>query len=58
MKAVEGGEGVYKAAGDHGVPISTLRDRVIGKVKHGTKPGPKPYLDSKEGQIFLKECAL
>lgn len=31
-----------------GVPRSTLRDRVTGNVKHGTKPGPAPYLTKSE----------
>jgi len=29
----------------HGVPPSTLKDRLSGHVKHGDKPGPKPYLN-------------
>ena len=60
MKAVKDGGGVNRAAHDHGVPSSTLKDRLSGKVVHGTKPGPKPYLNSteeKELGTFLKECA-
>ena len=34
-----------KAANLHVVPRSTLKDR---HVKHGTKPGPKPYLTVEE----------
>lgn len=30
------------------MPRQTLRDRVSGRVTHGTKPGPKPYLSSVE----------
>ena len=60
MKAVEDGGPVRGAARDHGVPYSTLKDRVSGRVEHGTKPGPKPYLNTEEedelGQ-FLKNCA-
>ena len=33
-----------KAADVHGVPRSTLKDRLSGRVAHGTKSGPKPYL--------------
>lgn len=33
-----------KAADLHGVPRSTLKDRLSGRVIHGVKPGPKPYL--------------
>ena len=32
----------------HGVPRSTLKDRLSGRVKHGTKSGPKPYLSTEE----------
>ena len=36
------------AADLHGVPRSTLKDRLSGRVKHGTKSGPKPYLSAEE----------
>ena len=32
-----------QAAEVHGVPRSTLKDRLKGKVTHGMKPGPHPY---------------
>lgn len=48
LKAVKEGESILRAAKTHGVPRSTLQDRVKGRVVHGTKPGPRPYLDSKE----------
>ena len=32
----------------HGVPRSTLKDRLRGRVVHGTNPGPHPYLDAAE----------
>ena len=60
LKAVADGQGINRAAGDHGVPRTTLKDRVSGKVKHGTKPGPKPYLSTNEESelsAFLKETA-
>ena len=28
------------------VPRSTLKDRISGRVIHGTNPGPRPYLSS------------
>ena len=60
MKAVEDGGSVRGAAREHGVPYSTLKDRVSGRIEHGTRPGPKPYLNAEEenelGQ-FLKNCA-
>ena len=43
---------VNKAALLHGVPHTTLKDRLSGKVIHGIKTGPKPYLSAKE------ECDL
>ena len=39
-----------KAADLFGVPRSTLKDRLSGRVVHGTKPGPKPYLTRDEEQ--------
>ena len=60
MKAVESGSGINKAARDHGVPSTTLKDRINGKVEHGRKPGPQSYLsnfEERELGVFLKECA-
>ena len=37
-----------KAADLHGVPRSTLKDRLSGRVAHGVKPGPRPYLTVEE----------
>jgi len=30
------------------VPCTTLKDRIKGRVKHGTNPGPRPYLNEDE----------
>ena len=60
MKAVEDGSPVNQAARDHGVPKTTLRDRLSGRITHGSKPGPKPYLTSSEElelSSFIKESA-
>lgn len=60
MKAVKAGDGINQAARDHDVPPSSLKDRISGKVQHGQKPGPKPYLNKTEEHelgVFLKECA-
>ncbi len=60
LKAVQERTVINRAAGDHGVPASTLKDRVSGRVKRGVKPGPKPYLcTEKEGELisFFKTCA-
>ena len=32
----------------YNVPASTFKDRLSGRVKHGTNPGPAPYLTSSE----------
>ena len=37
-----------RAADMHGVPRSTLKDRLSGRVVHGVKPGPQPYLSADE----------
>ena len=37
-----------KAALLHGVPPSTLKDRLSGRVAHGSKPGPAKYLNNEE----------
>ena len=60
LKAVEEGVCVSKAARDFDIPRSTLYDRVRGKVVHGVKPGPEPYLsqtEEKELGSYLKHCA-
>jgi len=61
MKAVQTGiMGVNEAPIKHGVPKTTLKDRLSNRVTHGTKSGPKQYLnneDEKELAEFLKESA-
>lgn len=61
MKSVEEGlSGVNQAALLHGVPKTSLKNRLSGRVVHGTKPGPKPYLDrneEKELAEFLQRCS-
>ena len=49
IRAVNSGVPVKRAAEEHCVPRTTLRDRLSGKVVHGTKPGPKPYLSNEQG---------
>ena len=45
-----------------GVPQSTLKDRLSGRVIHGTKPRPKPYLtvdeEAKLSQHLLQSSAM
>ena len=49
LKAVkEGRMGVNRAALSYGVPLTTLKDRVAGRVLHGSNFGPQPYLTTEE----------
>ena len=52
MKAVRNGsaDSINAAAKIHGVPPTTLKNRLSGKVVDGTNPGPVPYLDNEEEQ--------
>ena len=45
MEAVSQGEGVNRSAVMYGVPSTTLKDRISGRVVHGTRPGPRPYIE-------------
>ena len=40
--------GINRSALEYGVPKTTLKDRIAGRVKHGTKPEPVAYLDPSE----------
>ena len=51
---------ISRAARNHGVPKSTLHDRISGNVIHGDKPGPKQLLspvEEAEFSEFLIEVA-
>ncbi len=49
MNAVrKDGVGVNAAAAQFGVPTTTLRNRLSGRVVHGNNPGPVPYLSPTE----------
>ena len=48
INSYKDGMGVIKAAALHGIPKTTLKDRVSGRVAHGSKSGPKSYLSSQE----------
>ena len=57
MTAVKGGCSAKRAAEEHGMPVSTLRDCISRRVIHGTKPGPRPYFsrtEETELSSFLK----
>ncbi len=61
MKAVkEGRMSVNRSALEFGVPRTTLKDRIAGRVVHGTNIGPKKYLSQEEEQElvnFLIKCS-
>ena len=51
--------GVNRAALEHSVPRTTLKDRLSGRIIHGSNIGPKPYLtqdEEKELAKFLINC--
>jgi len=48
IESVKAGMSGNRAADSHGVPRSTLKDRLSGRVIHGVKPGPQPYLTADE----------
>ena len=54
IAAVKNGMSVGRASVIHGVPRSTLHDRISGRVVHGTKSGPLPYLSHQEEDEFSK----
>ena len=55
MNAVAEGEmGINRAALEFGVPPTTLKDRIAGRVVHGSKSGPKPYLTHEEKLELVK----
>ena len=45
------------AVDTHGVPRSTFKDHINGKVLHGTRPGPVSYLTTEE-ETLLAEYLL
>ena len=53
---VKSGFSIRNAAKMHGVPRSSLWDRITGKVEHGAICGKQPIL-SKEDEAFLVETA-
>ena len=47
-------EWINSAAREHGVPITTLKNRLSGRVVHGTKSGPVPYASKIEETELVK----
>jgi len=54
LKAVAEGMGVNRAAMEYGVPRTTLKDRVAGRVQHDSNSGRAPYLTSSETIAIMK----
>ena len=55
----EGRMGINRAAVEYGVPKTTLKDRVSGRVSHGSLSGKTPYLSKdqeKELVTYLCTC--
>ena len=48
MKAVKRRIGITRATEEYNVPKTTLKGRLVRRVKHGSKSGPGPYLMSSE----------
>ena len=52
IEAVKEGYSIKRAAEEpHAVPRTTLQDRISGRVTHGDKPGPDPYLNKEEEEL-------
>ena len=60
-EAVKDVMGVNRAPLEHEVPRITLKDRISGRVIHGTNSGPKPYLTRVEEEelrlLVLSLCS-
>jgi hypothetical protein len=55
MKSVEDKKMTIRgAAKKYMVPYSTLKDRVHGRVRHGTKPGVKTALSPEEEEELVR----
>ena len=55
LEAVKSGEtSINQAAKDHGIPRTTLKDKVSGRVAHGTKPAHPKYLNETEEKEFAE----
>ncbi len=51
---------INRAARDRADPPSTLKDRLSGRILHGSNPGPSPYLSAEEEselEAYLIQCS-
>lgn len=53
IRSVTEGTGVNRAALEFCVPVTTLKDRVSGRVQHGSKSGKTPYLSLEEEEELV-----
>ena len=63
MEAVKSGRlGVNRAANEYNVPRTTLKDKLAGRVKHGTKSGQQSYLtvseENKLSNFLIEVCKM
>ena len=63
MEAVKNGEmSINRVVQEYNVPRTTLKDRLAGRVKHGSKSGPDPYLTSNEEDelvsVLINACKM
>ena len=60
IKSTKSGRDINRAAIEHGISPSTLKDRLSGQVR-GDMSGPPRYLNQEEEEAklssFLKECS-
>ena len=60
IKAVGEGSSIRRAAEEYAIPRATLHDRLVGRVEHGSKSGPRKYLTTLEEEelvSFLRNCS-
>ena len=58
MKAVQDGSPITTAARVHGVPRTSLHNRIKGKVIHGVKSGPKQKIKHPQNLSTLKKSTI
>jgi len=59
MEAVRRGTlSINKAAILHGVPKTTMKDHLSGRVVHGTSTGPTKYLQNEEEQALADHLSV
>ena len=51
IEVVENSCGTYQATKEHKVPKLTLKNRLTGRVVHGTNPGPHPYFNKQKDEL-------